>query len=78
MDNTRRKAKRKPGLNSPDPLQNAKRFLQMAIDELHETGRTDSDTLDWAMNDAKEAHRRVNRVLEWERVKAHFGESWGR
>lgn len=78
MDNTRRKAKRKPGLNSPDRLKNARQFLQMAIDELHETGQEKSDLLDWAMNDAREAHRRVSRVIEWQRIKAIFGESWGR
>jgi len=62
MDNTRHKAKRKetttPAADATRRVYRALNALAHAEAELHETGRVDSDLLDWTMQDIRNAMRR--------------------
>lgn len=62
MDNTRHKAKRKetttPEADATRRVYRALNSLAHAEAELHETGRVDSDLLDWTMQDIRNAMRR--------------------
>lgn len=62
MDNTRHKAKRKetttPEADATRRVYRALKSLAHAEAELHETGRVDSDLLDWTMQDIRNAMRR--------------------
>ena len=62
MDNTRHKAKRAetttPEADASRRVYRALKSLAHAEAELHETGRVDSDILDWAMENTREAMRR--------------------
>ena len=62
MDNTRHKAKRNetttPEADATRRVYRALKSLAHAEAELQETGRIDSDILDWAMENTREAMRR--------------------
>jgi len=62
MDNTRHKARRTetttPEADATRRVYRALKSLAHAEAELHETGRVDSDILDWAMENTREAMRR--------------------
>ena len=62
MDNTRHKAKRAETTTPEDDatrrVSRALKSLAHAEAELHETGRVDSDILDWTMQDIGNAMRR--------------------
>jgi len=62
MDNTRHKARRTetttPEADATRRVYRALKSLAHAETELHETGRVDSDILDWAMENTREAMRR--------------------
>jgi len=62
MDNTRHKAKRAetttPEADATRRVSRALESLAHAEAELQETGRIDSDILDWAMRDIHESMRR--------------------
>jgi len=62
MDNTRHKARRTetttPEADATSRVCRALKSLAHAEAELHETGRVDSDILDWTMSDIRNAMRR--------------------
>ena len=62
MDNTRHKARRTetttPEADASRRVYRALNSLAHAEAELHETGRVDSDLLDWTMADIRNAMRR--------------------
>ena len=62
MDNTRHKARRTetttPEADATRRVYRALKSLAHAEAELHETGRIDSDILDWTMADIRNAKRR--------------------
>jgi hypothetical protein len=68
MDNTRHKAKRKetttPEADATRRVYRALNSLAHAEAELHETGRVDSDLLDWTMKDIREAMRRCQLYMK--------------
>lgn len=67
MDNTRIKHRRKPVTPEEDALRrvyNALKSMAHAEAELHETGRVNSDLLDWAMNDIRDAMRRCQLYMK--------------
>jgi hypothetical protein len=68
MDNTRHKARRTetttPEADATRRVYRALKSLAHAEAELHETGRVDSDLLDWTMKDIREAMRRCQLYMK--------------
>ena len=68
MDNTRHKARRTetttPEADATRRVYRALKSLAHAEAELHETGRVDSDILDWAMRDIHESMRRCKLYMK--------------
>ena len=68
MDNTRHKAKRTetttPEADAMRRVYRALKSLAHAEAELHETGRVDSDILDWTMSDIRNAMRRCQLYMK--------------
>jgi hypothetical protein len=68
MDNTRHKAKRSetttPEADATRRVYRALKSLAHAEAELHETGRIDSDLLDWTMADIRKAMRRCSLYMK--------------